>query len=65
MQTEFLRRPKRIPLLEIDVQAVALAHHRYFCQRPDREVCDQVDQDDLDYAEQMAEIMAMLPGRPR
>lgn len=58
---QFIRRPKHPLPPQIDVQAVAVAHHRYFCRGDDPDNCTQVDQDDLDYAEQLSEILDHLP----
>ena len=60
-RSNFFRRTIRDPLLEIDTRAVAIAHHRYYCHGPDRENCTEIDQDDIDYAEEMVEVLNHLP----
>lgn len=62
--TEFLRRPKHDMPLEIDIGAVAIAHHRLYCEEDDKETCVLVDESDLEYAELLAEVLALLPAWP-
>lgn len=61
---EFLRRPKHRGVLAIDVRAVAIAHHRYYCHRPDRATCTEVDEQDIDYAVELIEVLDHLPAWP-
>lgn len=61
-RSNFYRRQTRHHLLEIDIRAVAIAHHRYHgCYCPDPQTCTEVDQDDIDYAEKLTEVLCHLP----
>lgn len=62
--TEFLRRPKHLNPIAIDVRALAIAHHRYYCHQPDRLTCTDADQDDVGYAVELLEILEHLPDWP-
>lgn len=61
-----LRRPKHTPLIAVDKTAVAIAHHRRhhvtsFCMNPKPESCVWVDDTDIEYAEEMEQVLAFLP----
>jgi hypothetical protein len=63
----FLRRPKHA-LLQIDQLAVAIAHHRTyhadsFCMY-DAETCTQIEEVDIEYAMELAEVLEQLPAWP-
>jgi hypothetical protein len=64
---QYLRRSKHHPV-DIDKLAVAIAHHqRYhadsFCMYAP-ETCTQVDETDIEYAEEMADVLRYLPEYP-
>lgn len=63
-RSNFFRRTIREPLLEIDIRAVAIAHHRYYCHDANRNDCTEIDQSDIDYAEELAEVLCFLPAWP-
>lgn len=61
-----LRRPKHVPLVDVDLIAVAIAHHRRFhedsfCMNRDPENCENADDSDREYAEEMQDVLAFLP----
>jgi hypothetical protein len=60
-RTNFFRRTRRENDFAIDRRAVAIAHHRYYCRRRDRNTCADVEQEDIDYAEELAEVLNFLP----
>lgn len=60
-----LRRPKHIPIAELDLKAIAIAHHRYFhadsfCMNRDPD-CENFDDSDLEYAREVQDVLALLP----
>lgn len=40
-------------------EALALAYHRYHCHADNPHTCTAVDQDDYDYADALAEVLAV------
>lgn len=61
-----LRRPKHVPLVAVDKIAVAIAHHRRFhadsfCMNRDPESCENIDDTDREYAQELEEVLAYLP----
>lgn len=61
-----LRRPKHIPIAELDLKAIAIAHHRRFhedsfCMNRDPEHCENADDTDREYAVEMQDVLAFLP----
>jgi hypothetical protein len=64
---QFLRRSKHTPV-DIDQLAVAIAHHRRyhadsFCMY-DAATCTQIDETDIEFAQEMVDVLRFLPDYP-